>query len=808
VERIEKLLGYLRRAFRCLDHRYYDPGTLVPHRSQFVRRWRYHYKLIVSDSFHFFALATVIGTTAVFASAYGFFYRSFGLQPSQYGLLTTLLGVASHKLPGVFMTAAVILLLAGSVAIVKKLLPDSSLNRFVLVFIGVTCVSLLVRPRLWPSIRQLSIGTAWRSAIEDFMNGEFDKAEAKLVRLRDTTDLPPNINETLVESYLPGLYFRQGEYKKSILYACDLLSRMKAVDDTLRRNLITTLHWAIYGLAQDRPFDQAKTFVFETRQKHGVRCALEASPFWLAISPEIWSYLAAYPIDSSYAFVQSFDEFLQLEAERANLTPDLIIRYRRDRERFKALLVEYPHERYADHVLYLLGRYDEVISSYPTSPILHLAYYAKGVTALEQGNYQQAISEFREFIERFPQHQWQYGALDKIAWAYSELGEYRRALGVLLQGVGPTPQMQPSGYLRRQALYIIDVYFTADQLSEIRASGEAKGFEFQIDFSIAEKLFEEERFDEARQIFRELRVASLGTGLMQEEIEKNLLLLDEIRITLQPATPEARLEYAYLIFDSPDLVFYNELWNYGRQWTILGRKTPLEYFERNNDYLQAAQVFEEFANLYPEHPRIEEARFMVAKSYQRALTHGLMPDHESIRHQIHERSIQAYRSYLADYFDVDPKRTDAAMEAIGLIYLAEPRYIYGSLVITYSVEELEQMRQAFLKLIAEHPAHHLVNNMYNWIAWSYCLEANMYPLTSLQYEETYQRALQYYQLTIDTGGPLSLMTRNARQNIETIVRKLENPALRKLVPEALWYWYDVWDEQNPPYWTFEMDQGY
>jgi hypothetical protein len=97
------------------------------------------------------------------------------------------------------------------------------------------------------------------------------------------------------------------------------------------------------------------------------------------------------------------------------------------------------------------------------------------------------------------------------------------------------------------------------------------------------------------------------------------------------------------------------------------------------------------------------------------------------------------------------------------------------------------MREVYLQIVEMLPEHRLANNLLNWVAWSYCYEANLPEISDEQYYENYRKALNTYE-RIAREYPDGLTGKNARENIGTIQQKLASDDRLPVDPDR-WRWY-------------------
>jgi tetratricopeptide (TPR) repeat protein len=335
--------------------------------------------------------------------------------------------------------------------------------------------------------------------------------------------------------------------------------------------------------------------------------------------------------------------------------------------------------------------------------------------------------------------------------------------------------------LPSEIVYVLDARMTIDEIEQFIAENQVYGYDAMLEFAIAEKLFEQSRWDEATVEFENL-IAKYPFSGVASFAEEDVIILKQIASILEEGTSSDFL-LGKLLYYSDEPIFYNQCWLERRRELLEENHAPDSYFWSNNDYLRASLLFERFARQNPTHPLAEESLFMAGKSYEMAAVHGFLANEDMVA-EIRKRAIDTYRRYLDLYLDSDRERTDEAIQAIGLIWLHKLES-FDSVLDLYEEEELERMREEFLAFVQERPNHHLANNLLNWVAWSHCLEANLHPLGSPDYEYHYYRAAELYQRIIDEY-PLGLTWENARKRSNEIKEKLQNPSATQ---EEQWYWY-------------------
>ena len=143
---------------------------------------------------------------------------------------------------------------------------------------------------------ELKVAQLWpeqfysRAEYELTVAGDLEMARRLFTEVRLLTK-----EQVLVEAWLAGISYLEGNYARAIREACYWLAYDSAIAPTYEEvatNLITTVHWSIYQLGYDKPIAQSLTLRDQLLQEikgswPQSRCITgeELSPFFFGISP-------------------------------------------------------------------------------------------------------------------------------------------------------------------------------------------------------------------------------------------------------------------------------------------------------------------------------------------------------------------------------------------------------------------------------------------------------------------------------------------------------------------------------------------
>jgi outer membrane protein assembly factor BamD (BamD/ComL family) len=578
----------------------------------------------------------------------------------------------------------------------------------------------------------------YQNAIDIFRAGDYTTSAEKFERLRQMAEDQSIRLE--VSGWLSGARYHQNDYEASVAAACDYARQASSAQRYWQPNIIT-LRWAIYELGKTSAnLDEAIQRLDRITSCQGV---VEASPFWLAISPKL--YLVATDL---YAF------------DQANPDPET-------RAALQRLVERYPHEAYADLALLALGDYDQLIQQYPESSWLDRAYYGRAARADENNDLEQARLAYQAFIDRFPTHPRTVRTMRRVGHILEEQGDPAAALRYFLQA--PYPVGAPDeteGYaapFREDILYLLDVKMTADDVQRFIARHPTVPAPALLRFSLAANLLAEDRYAEARAIFQSLAQAAPAGTKLQRLSQDNLDKIAVIQAALSNSDPEAMLNLAlYLLQDRP--VFYNELWNDHRRATVDGRGAPWSYYLQHNDDLRAIALLQKYLDQHPGAPRAEEALFALGQAYA-ALggSNAFLPfdapsgyDVKALR----QKAVETFTTLVRKY--PNSKYFDRALAETGLVYIEDE-----------PVEPEPAIKQ-FRALARNYPEHHLANNALNWVAYLECELADAEQSGSAARREKYEQAQTDYQVILDKY-PDGHVGRTAQRNMLAIQDALAHP---------------------------------
>lgn len=579
----------------------------------------------------------------------------------------------------------------------------------------------------------------YQKAVKEFQTGEYPVAERLFSSLLRTRRAPALDDE--IKGWLIGIDYWEGDYVAATEAACRFLAEYG--DSEIVDEITTTLHWSIYGLGHSLEFEEAVSELEKIRSKMGLVCYNEASPFWLAISPDVYYRAIAtlsneqeYRLPEGIYFSDRYSAWIADVCARLAYCEDLE-RLQGDFATLARLVARYPEEPGRDIALYILGQFDDI---HPDSPLYDAALMASGIHDEYAGHADRAAWYFDDFLEAFPHHRWRAEARvhrARCLSAQDDFGqailEYARLIHEFSGGLSELANVEmaeeESEHLIREHIDLA----TLRLLIKANPTDEAIG---EFKYWLGVKLFHERFFQDARAIFVEVQhdsPMSRAASRASEHIQ-----------TIDSLEPISQLQRADFLFEmarwyiaqvglmSPgELPLVSGLTVFKVRLDIPASllnspigfdrtSYPLAYDRQA--LLMAARYFDEFIESFPDDLRIADVLLGQGGIYE-ALGYGTLGD-ESL--QLHDQSVQAYRRYLELFPERDVAGTEKAITKIALIYLNKP--------VRVNAQDLQLMRENGRWLMQNFPNHHLANNILNWIGWSYCLEANMHPFDSPEYE--------------------------------------------------------------------------
>ncbi len=419
---------------------------------------------------------------------------------------------------------------------------------------------------------------AYYLAFRKFENLEFESARDVFTALERGSmgeDVGVDVRRVLAESNL-----NTGNVKESIIGLTALIAQ-GGYNETSGEVLL--LHTAIYALGKSMPLDDAMRFIDDLKTRYDVK---ELSPIWLGIDPQnnlhfIWDYVASF------------------EAQPA------------DRMVLRILISKYPSDYYVDLARFAIGEYQYVTDNRPASIFRDWCVYKSAQTAYRKENYDTAIQYYTQFLQEFPNHRWTDDAVLLLAKSYEQNGHPEYALDLLLsKDYFPDGDRMES--IRAYRIALIDYYYDSHELRELilqyqHTRGTSQLYLPTFEYSLAEQLFRERSFEEAKQEFLKVEANYPGTVFSQYAAH-NIEILTRIVEIKNTADGNWPIEVARLVmapydsagdYDEYDktthLVIYNDLYE-GRRLrglsSIKWSDLTLAYHYQANDYLWAESLLE------------------------------------------------------------------------------------------------------------------------------------------------------------------------------------------------------------------------
>lgn len=637
--------------------------------------------------------------------------------------------------------------------------------------------------------------------------------------------VPPSSNETdpalaTLQNVMDQLY-ESGNYQEMIRTICSL-------SDTSLPQTELLIFWrsAAYVLAHDPEWGPERTLNWINEMNNQFPACQEfSSPFWLVVPPEIafliqegnWE-LGRGQIGQLY----KWHSYLPFDDPISETLPDTNIRdickfeasedmtkvgesTYRDYERCEYdmrlaadYLQRYPDDQYAGYAKFVLGNLDQIIlEGYERNKTIYdLAYYEKGWREYDQGNYEAALKTFQGFlfVESLRNHPWRDDALWRAAMCYRHMGKYVDALQYLSRMENEGDDNVPLyADMSTNALYVADVLMPTNDLLSVVTQNLFPNLQPLLKYTLAERLLADGYYPGARLHFVEIgnqyqgqvSISPFGREYSYAELADQKIKVIEILTDYQKKySDDANLYIAdYLETYDAFSPFENELRYYLPMFSVLESEITSEYLTHRSKNYVAAELRENYLKQNPLSPQAPELLFKIAQSYETIASWADLPSSDDFLTSVRKKAVDAYLRYLNDYSELDTNRTDLAIEHAGSLYLSRCEYDY--MHFWCDLESVQGMRNVYIGLVNKYPHHRLANNLLNWIAWSYCYEANQEDASDQQYVEAYTLALATYQ-KIAAEYSDGIIGENARANIPIIEEKILNPAVR--VEPDDWGW--------------------
>ena len=631
----------------------------------------------------------------------------------------------------------------------------------------------------------------------------------------------PEYNEAL-ETF--GAYASQLYLKGNYL---DILRSVCGISHTeLWEGVLPSWRSAVYVLAHDPAWGLQRTLDWIAQlTAEFPDCQKMASPFWLAIPPEIaWDIERGHwgpetmgqlydatslsrdnPIDEMLSDTDIRESCKSNPAENLRQVPrDKYESYQRceyDMRLAEELLGRFPQDPYGGFAKFFLGRLDEIVEEgYSANPdVYDLASYEKGWRQYHAGDYEGALLTFERFMFRMEtpageaDHPWRDDALWRASLCHESLGQYIAALQKLSQMEGAGDGYIPDyADMNANALYVADVLMPVADLTRVVSENLFPNLRPILKYTLAERLLAEGSYAAARQLF--LEIAGEYQGQVFEPIlgkKYSLSVLAGQKATVA----EILLNYQETHAEDANLLVADYLETYPAFSPLeneLRHYIPMfDYRDITADYLVgrsktyvAARLREDYVNAHPRDPGVPDLILIIARGYETVASWEDLPAAEDFLPMVRRKASDTYLRYL----DLVPQTTgsevDEALEHAGSLYLS--RCLYES-TFACDMESILGMRNVYLKLVDQYPEHRLANNFLNWIAWSYCYEANLPGNSEQQYVDAYTLALAAYS-RIAENYPDGSIGENARKNIAIIQEKIRDPSNRANFPPIEWGW--------------------
>lgn len=725
-------------------------------------------------------------------------------------------------------------------SLTKRGFLSSSLAIFFLALVSLGMVGLTARLRT----TLIALEYPLTRADELVAAGQFDLAN-EIIQLypvgqRIPLDLQPLVQERDQQSWSFHPQPGYPEYNEALetfgAYAYELYNKGNYLDilrsvcgishTELWEGLLPSWRSAVYVIAHDPAWGLQRTLDWIAQlAAEFPDCQKMASPFWLAIPPEIaWDIERSHwgpktmgqlydstslsrdnPIDEMLSATDIRDSCKGNPPENlGEVPPSTYQSYQRceyDMRLAEELLERYPEDPYAGFAKFFLGRLDQIVEEgYSANPnVYDLAFYEKGWRQYHAQDYEGALLTFERFMFRMEtpageaDHPWRDDALWRASLCHERLGEHIAALQKLSQMEGAGDGYIPNyADMNANALYVADVLMPVADLTRVVSENLVPNLLPILKYTLAERLLAEGSYAAARQLF--LEIASEYQGQVFEPIlgkkySLSVLAGQKAKVAeILSNYEETHSEDANLLvadyLDTYDAFspLENELRYYIPMFDY--RDITADYLVGRSKTYVAARLREDYVNAHPRDPRVPDLIFKIARGYETVASWADLPASDDFLPMVRRKATDAYLRYV----DLVPQGTgsevDEALERSGSLYLS--RCLYDP-VFRCDMESILGMRNVYLQLVDRYPEHRLANNFLNWIAWSYCYEANLPGNSEQQYVDAYTLALAAYSRIAENypDGPIG---ENARKNIVLIQEKIRNPSNRANFPPIEWGW--------------------
>lgn len=639
-----------------------------------------------------------------------------------------------------------------------------------------------------------------------FTNRKHEKNLQEQANKQDIEDIEESNEVLIAVKDIAYKHYHEGNYQEIVETICGLSHT------ELKDEVAPYLRSALYYLSHNPSWGPEKTLELLNQVSiEYPECKEISSPFWLAIPPEIvwmiqernWIYGMGEmgKLYMGYSHLP-FDEPIDPTKHEFNIRNECINDYydstlkKMGRCEWDMRLVEYylerfPNDSYADYGKLYLGNLDQIVyEGYEDNEnVYDFAYYERGWRQFQLNHYDEALKTFQGFlfIEHHQDHPWRDDAMWRVSECYKRMGKYVDALHYLsLMENESDGEVPDYASVDRNVLYIADVLMSVEDLSSIVTENHFPNLQPILKYTLAERLFVEEAYSESREYFEEISIeykndtfeSSAGINYSLAELADEKINVINIVVNLISEHPHDSDLYIaeYLEIYDAYSPLENELRYYIPMIGGVERGITRDYLvNRSKNYL-SAKLREDYISKNPNDPRIPDLLFKIAQNYEIVASWYHLPEDEEFIDELRGKAATAYLNYIENYPRHNREKFDTAMEHAGSLYLLRCQYSESKNVsnFTCDMDSVIGMRKVYNNLIEKYPKHRLANNMLNWVAWSYCFEAN-YPGNSLEnYISAYKKALEVYTRIIEEY-PDGVIGENAEQNISIINYKLANP---------------------------------
>lgn len=625
-------------------------------------------------------------------------------------------------------------------------------------------------------------------------------------------------NDPILSNYRDTVenFYNDGRYTDVLTLTCKMSSESNRI--------ALLIYWraATYRLAHHPDWGPEAIIDWENQLiQSDPRCSNLFSPFWTAIPSGIaWTIDQKKTINFEqlgWQFYFTIGAPEEHSIEEANppseirkdcevpLSDYAATRCEYDSRLLDNLFQKFPDAPYSEYVKFIRGQYDQILLEGQTkNPNLYdQAYYRKGSAQYAQGNFEGSLKTFQSFLfnDAFKEHPWRDDARYRIAESYLKLGKYIDALDNYIRAKSePDGKLPAYAQIDPSILYAADVVMPIPDLENIVDLNLFPDYQPLLKYTLAERYLADHTYEKASKTFQQV-IEEYGDQIIVpdpkftygnlvhaytygELARRKLKSIESLSYYEKTSSPENLLSEAnYLESFETFSPFENDLRYLIPMFQI--NSISADYLTKRSRAMVTIQLREKFLNENPTDPRAPDVLMKVAKGYETIASWMDLPDSSQFYVYARDHAVSGFIEYIQKYPNFSKENLDYALEHAGSVYLLDcSKRGY----IDCSPKSMMAIRIVYQELVKQFPRHHLANNMLNWIAWTYCYDANRSPINKAEYVSAYENALSVYEQIV-ANYPDGLTGQNARDNIVIIKEKLRNPDDQTKLPMPEWGWY-------------------